>query len=284
MAKGSKKGFDIHLVHGGKKSLSPSIGTDSLRRHAEGDPNSAGSSGDYGCIVSTPRRRRRWRTRGSNGAQRHRHADQYVCCRIPRGVSGNSALSPYHAQAVIASHETWLSDRVTRPAGLGSEYGRVPRLFQDAESIPVLTLATLSSRPTVDLGSSSSEVRLYVVGAGTPRPISGVCAGCRRKFFFLHLIEYHSPSIAARRLFARMADHAEREVRAFKSQGDAPVSRRCSQGLENRARRRICDDALISSAPLYGAANRVTPGRNLKKRMAAALRGDGIRFSTFAIY
>src|SRR5260370_32283110 len=58
--------------------------------------------------------------------------------------------SAYHAQAVIASAETYRLVEERGQQDWDSEYGRVPRLFQDAPSLPRLTSPT----PTFEGGKS----------------------------------------------------------------------------------------------------------------------------------
>src|SRR5260370_38481494 len=73
--------------------------------------------------------------------------------------------SAYHAQAVIASAETHRLIEERGQQDWDSEYGRFPRLFQDAQSIPGLTWPTLTFETDMSSYLGKRQRRLMSPGA-----------------------------------------------------------------------------------------------------------------------
>ena len=72
--------------------------------------------------------------------------------------------SAFDAEVIVASEQTKAS---SPSAGLGGEYGRMPRLFE-AQSIPGLTWPTMTFRDklTIDLGGDRGDLVLEFLGRG----------------------------------------------------------------------------------------------------------------------
>src|SRR3984893_9070165 len=138
------KGFASTTDMAEKKVTFSEIGTDLYAFTAEGDPNSAVIVGDDGCLVfdaqATPARENKVIERGKPVPEK---PIKYVVLSHYHAVRVLGA-SAYRAQAVIASAETHrlVEERCEQDGD--SEFGRFPRLFQDAESIPGLTGPTLT--------------------------------------------------------------------------------------------------------------------------------------------
>jgi len=135
---------------------------------AEGDPNLGAIEGEDFLVcfeaLATPVAARRWL------AKLREHTDKPVRYLV---------LSHYHAVRVLGASafdaETIVSSEQTRDliAERGSqdwdsEFGRMPRLFEEPESIPGLTWPTMTFRDklTIELGGDRGELLLEHVGRG----------------------------------------------------------------------------------------------------------------------
>ncbi|MGH3661773.1 MAG: MBL fold metallo-hydrolase [Micromonosporaceae bacterium] len=135
---------------------------------AEGDPNVGAIEGEDFLVcfeaLATPTAAREWL------AELRKHTDKPVRYLV---------LSHYHAVRVLGASafdaEVIVTHEVTRDliAERGqqdweSEYGRMPRLFKDPDSIPGLTwpTATFSDRLTIDLGGDRGDLVLKHCGRG----------------------------------------------------------------------------------------------------------------------
>src|ERR671931_2500299 len=74
--------------------------------------------------------------------------------------------SAYKAQGIVASQETYRLIEERGQQDWDSEYGRFPRLFQDASSIPGLTWPTLTFEGEMTIHLGKREVQLIQLGAG----------------------------------------------------------------------------------------------------------------------
>src|SRR3981081_485443 len=153
-AKESAKGFASTTDMAEKKITFSEIGSDLYAFTAEGDPNSAVIVGDDGCIVfdaqATP-------ALASKVIERVRTVTdkpiKYVVLSHYHAVRVLGA-SAFKAESIIASQETYRLIQERGQQDWDSEYGRFPRLFQDAESIPGPTRLTLAfeAEMTIYLG------------------------------------------------------------------------------------------------------------------------------------
>src|SRR6201986_2172876 len=136
--KSAAKGFASTTDLAEKKVTFSEIGTDLYAFTAEGDPNSAIIVGDDGCLVfdaqSTP-------AMANKGIERVRKVtdkpikDVVLSHYHALRVLGASA---YKAKGIIASQETYRLVAERGQQDWDSEYGRFPRLFQDAQGLPAL--------------------------------------------------------------------------------------------------------------------------------------------------
>ncbi|MET0132272.1 MAG: MBL fold metallo-hydrolase, partial [Kibdelosporangium sp.] len=135
---------------------------------AEGDPNIGAVEGEDFVVcfeaLATPVAAREWL------ARLREHTDKPVRYLV---------LSHYHAvrvlgasafdAEVIVAHENTRSLIAERgQQDWESEYGRMPRLFKEPESIPGLTWPTLTfaDRATIPLGGGRGELQLHYLGRG----------------------------------------------------------------------------------------------------------------------
>src|SRR6202007_1162610 len=157
MAKDTAKGFASTTDLAEKQITFSEIGTDLYAFTAEGDPNSAVIVGADGCLVfdaqATPAMANKVIERVKTATEK---PIKYVVLSHYHAVRVLGA-SAYKAQAIIASEETRRLVAERGQQDWDSEFGRFPRLFQDAQSIPGLTWPTL----TFD-----GEVSLYLGNAG----------------------------------------------------------------------------------------------------------------------
>ena len=160
------KGFASTTDMAEKKITFSEIGTDLYAFTAEGDPNSAIIVGDDGCLVfdaqSTP-------AMANKVIERVRTVTdkpvKYVVLSHYHAVRVLGA-SAYKAQGIVASAETHRLIEERGQQDWDSEYGRFPRLFQDAQSIPGLTWPTLTFEGEMSIYLGKREVRLMQLGAG----------------------------------------------------------------------------------------------------------------------
>src|ERR1700743_3060854 len=126
------KGFASTTDLSEKKVTFSEIGTDLYAFTAEGDPNTAIIVGEDGCLVfdaqATPAMANKVIERVKAVTDK---PIKYVVLSHYHAVRVLGA-SAYHAQAIIASQETYRLVEERGPPDRESEYGRFPRLFQDA--------------------------------------------------------------------------------------------------------------------------------------------------------
>ena len=223
------KGFASTTDLGEKKVTFSEIGTDLYAFTAEGDPNSAVIVGDDGCLVfdaqATP-------AMANKVIERVRSVTdkpiKYVVLSHYHAVRVLGA-SAYKAQAIIASQETYRLVEERGQQDWDSEYGRFPRLFQDAQSIPGLTWPTLTFEGEMSLYLGKREVRLMQLGAGHTSGDIVAWVPDAEVMFSGDLIEYHSACYCGDAHLARMAGDAERNPR-LQSESDRAGPRRCAEG------------------------------------------------------
>ena len=159
---------------------------------AEGDPNTGVIVGDDCCAVfdaqATPAMARQVIERVRSVTDK---PIKYVILSHYHAVRVLGA-SAYQAQGIVASQETYRLVGERGKQDWDSEFGRFPRLFRDAQSIPGLTWPTLAFAKEMTLYLGKREVKLMQLGAGHTSgdivawvPDAGV-------MFTGDLIEYHS--------------------------------------------------------------------------------------------
>ena len=215
------KGFASTTDMAEKKITFSEIGTDLYAFTAEGDPNSAVIVGDDGCIVfdaqATP-------AMANKVIERVRTVTdkpiKYVVLSHYHAVRVLGA-SAYKAQAVIASQETHRLIEERGQQDWDSEYGRFPRLFQDAQSIPGLTWPTLTFETDMSIYLGKREVRLMSLGAGHTSGDIVAWVPDAEVMFSGDLIEYHSACYCGD-AHLREWPTTLNEIRAFNPKAIAP--------------------------------------------------------------
>ena len=269
MAKGFASTTDIAE----KKITFSEIGTDLYAFTAEGDPNSAIIVGDDGCLVfdaqATP-------AMANKVIERVRTVTdkpiKYVVLSHYHAVRVLGA-SAYKAQGIVASQETHRLIEERGQQDWDSEYGRFPRLFQDAESIPGLTWPTLTFEGEMSIYLGKREVRLMQLGAGHTSGDIVAWVPDAEVMFSGDLIEYHSACYCGD-AHLREWPATLNEIRAFNPKAIAPGRGDALKGTRDRARRIAMTRDFVTS--LYGAAEiSVAKGRNSEGIDGGDARGDG---------
>ncbi len=278
----SAKGFASTGDMAEKTITFSEIGPDIYAFTAEGDPNTAVIVGDDGCIVfdaqATPAMAKSVIERVKTVTDK---PIKYVVLSHYHAVRVLGA-SAYKAQGIVASSETQRLIVERGKQDWDSEYGRFPRLFRDAESIPGLTWPTITFDTGMTLYLGKREVQLMHLGAGhTSGDIVAwvpdaqvMCSG--------DLIEYHSACYCGDALL-REWPLTLNEIREFNPKAVAPGR---GDALKGEA---TVNEAIAMTrdfvGSLYGAAElSVAKGRTLKETMAATREVMDPKFSSFAIY
>jgi glyoxylase-like metal-dependent hydrolase (beta-lactamase superfamily II) len=276
------KGFASTTDLAEKKVTFSEIGTDLYAFTAEGDPNSAVIVGDDGCLVfdaqATP-------AMATKVIERVRSVTdkpiKYVVLSHYHAVRVLGA-SAYKAQGIIASQETYRLVAERGQQDWDSEYGRFPRLFQDAESIPGLTWPTLTFEGDMSIYLGKREVRLMQLGAGHTSGDIVAWVPDAEVMFSGDLIEYHSACYCGD-AHLREWPATLNEIRDFNPRAIAPGRGDALKGIATGREAIAMTRDFVTT--LYGAAEHaVARGRNLKETMAAAREVMDPKFSSFAIY
>jgi len=135
---------------------------------AEGDPNVGAIEGEDFVVAfearATPVAAREWL------AQLREHTDKPVKYLVLSHYHAVRVLgaSAFGAEVVIAHEQTRRLVAERGKQDWESEFGRMPRLFKEPESIPGLTWpdVTFSDRLTIDLGGNRGELVLQYCGRG----------------------------------------------------------------------------------------------------------------------
>jgi len=202
-------------------------------------------------------------------------------------------LSHYHAVRVLGASafdaEQIISSDLTRnmivergQQDWDSEYGRFPRLFQAAESIPGLTWPTLTFGTTMSVWLGSREVRLMHLGRGHTMGDIVAWVPDAQVLYSGDLVEYHSACYcgdAHLKDWPRTLDHiAKLSPQALvPGRGDALTSPD------------MVTDAIALTrdflATLYGSVSEsVARGLTLKQAFDACREAMDPKFGAFAIH
>jgi glyoxylase-like metal-dependent hydrolase (beta-lactamase superfamily II) len=249
---------------------------------AEGDPNTGVIVGDDCCAVfdaqATPAMARQVIERVRAVTDK---PIKYVILSHYHAVRVLGA-SAYQAQGILASQETHRLVAERGKQDWDSEFGRFPRLFRDAQSIPGLTWPTLAFAKEMTLYLGKREVKLLQLGAGHTSgdivawvPDAGV-------MFTGDLIEYHSACYCGD-AHLRAWPHTLNSIREFNPKAVAPGR---GDALSSR---QMVNEALAMTrdfvSTLYGVAElNVAKGRALKDSFAATREAMDPKFGSFAIY
>jgi glyoxylase-like metal-dependent hydrolase (beta-lactamase superfamily II) len=276
------KGFASTTDLAAKTIAFSEIGTDLYAFTAEGDPNTAVIVGQDGCLVfdaqATP-------AMANKVIERVRTVTdkpiKYVVLSHYHAVRVLGA-SAYQAEAIIASEETRRLVAERGQQDWESEYGRFPRLFQDAQSIPGLTWPTLTFEGDMSIYLGRREVRLMQLGAGHTSGDIVAWVPDAQVMFSGDLIEYHSACYCGD-AHLREWPTTLNEVRGFNPKAIAPGRGDALKGL-SAAREAIAMTRDFVTT-LYGAAEAaVAKGATLKETMTATREVMDPKFSNFAIY
>ncbi|WP_406033139.1 MBL fold metallo-hydrolase [Nocardioides sp. NBC_00163] len=135
---------------------------------AEGDPNLGAIEGEDFVVcfeaLATPVAARRWLT------MLREHTDKPVKYLVLSHYHAVRVLgaSAFDAEVIVAHEQTKVLIAERGEQDWASEYGRMPRLFDEPESIPGLTwpTTTFSDRFTIDLGGDRGDLVLQHLGRG----------------------------------------------------------------------------------------------------------------------
>ncbi|AVT83543.1 MULTISPECIES: MBL fold metallo-hydrolase [Rhodopseudomonas] len=276
------KGFASTTDLAEKKVTFSEIGPDLYAFTAEGDPNSAVIVGDDGCLVfdaqATP-------AMANKVIERVRSVTdkpiKYVVLSHYHAVRVLGA-SAYQAQGIIASQETYRLIEERGQQDWDSEYGRFPRLFQDAESIPGLTWPTLAFDGEMSVFLGKREVRLMQLGAGHTSGDIVAWVPDAQVMFTGDLVEYHSACYCGD-AYLREWPATLNEIREFNPKAIAPGRGDALKGLETTREAIAMTRDFVGT--LYGAAEiSVAKGRSLKETWDATREVMDPKFASFAIY
>jgi glyoxylase-like metal-dependent hydrolase (beta-lactamase superfamily II) len=265
-----------------KKISFTEIGLDLYAFTAEGDPNSGVIVGEDGCMVidaqATPAMARQVIERVRTVTDK---PIKYVVLSHYHAVRVLGA-SAYEAQGIIASQATYDLIVERGQEDWDSEYGRFPRLFQDATSIPGLTWPNLTFETAMSVFLGKREVKLFHLGAGHTAGDIVAWVPDAEVMFSGDLVEYHSACYcgdAHLREWPLTLD----EIRDFSpralvpGRGDALVG--AAKVREAVAMTRDFVSTLYNTAELSVARN-----RTLKETFAAVRESMDPKFGSFAIY
>jgi glyoxylase-like metal-dependent hydrolase (beta-lactamase superfamily II) len=265
-----------------KKVSFSEIGPGLFAYTAQGDPNSGVIVGDDGCIVvdaqATPAMAR---DVVSRVAQVTDKPIKYVVLSHYHAVRVLGA-SAYDAQGIVASDETYRLIQERGQQDWDSEYGRFPRLFRDAESIPGLTWPTLTFDTAMTVFLGKRRVDIMAIGAGHTSGDIVAFVPDAQVMFSGDLVEYHSACYcgdAHLREWPQTLDTIrEFDPRALvPGRGDALVGQATVREAIAMTRDFV--------QTLYGAAEMsVAKGRSLQETFQATREVMDPKFSTFAIY
>lgn len=276
------KGFASTTDLAEKKVTFSEIGTDLYAFTAEGDPNSAVIVGDDGCLVFDAQ---------ATPAMAHQVIERvkavtdkpikYVVLSHYHAVRVLGA-SAYNAQGIVASQETYRLIVERGQQDWDSEYGRFPRLFQDAESIPGLTWPTLAFEGEMSIWLGKREVKLMQLGAGHTSGDIVAWVPDAEVMFTGDLVEYHSACYCGD-AYLREWPMTLNEIREFNPKAIAPGRGDALKGLETTREAIAMTRDFVGT--LYGAAEiSVAKGRNLKETWDATRALMDPKFASFAIY
>ena len=135
---------------------------------AEGDPNLGAIEGEDFLVcfeaLATPVAARRWL------AKLREHTDKPVRYLVLSHYHAVRVLgaSAFDAEVIVSSEQTKHLIEERGQQDWESEYGRMPRLFEEPESIPGLTWPTMTFRDklTIELGGDRGELVLEFLGRG----------------------------------------------------------------------------------------------------------------------
>src|ERR671912_646964 len=180
---------------------------------AQGDPNSGIIVGDDACMVidaqATPAMAKDVIARVAQVTDK---PIRYVVLSHYHAVRVLGA-SAYDAQGIVASDATYRLILERGQEDWDSEFGRFPRLFRDADSIPGLTWPNLTFEGDMSVFLGKREVKLIHLGAGHTAGDIVAWVPDAEVMFSGDLVEYHSACYCGD---ARFRQHALRHGGALR--------------------------------------------------------------------
>lgn len=258
------------------------VGADLFAYTAQGDPNTGVIIGDDSCAV--------FDAQATPGMARHvvdkvrsvtDKRIKYVILSHYHAVRVLGA-SAYQAQGIVGSQETHRLIAERGQQDWESEYGRFPRLFRDAESIPGLTWPNLAFTGEMSLFLGRREVKLMQLGAGHTSGDIVAWVPDAQVMFSGDLIEYHSACYCGD-AHLRSWPETLNKICAFDPKSVAPGRGDALNGQQTVREALAMTRDFVST--LYGVAEMsVAKGRTLKEAYAATREAMDPKFGSFAIY
>jgi glyoxylase-like metal-dependent hydrolase (beta-lactamase superfamily II) len=258
------------------------IGPNLFAYTAQGDPNTGVIVGDDACAVfdaqATPGMARQVIEKVRAVTDK---PIKYVILSHYHAVRVLGA-SAYQAQGILASQETYRLVAERGQQDWDSEYGRFPRLFRDAESIPGLTWPTLAFEGEMTLYLGKREVKLMQLGSGHTSGDIVAWVPDAEVMFSGDLIEYHSACYCGD-AHLRAWPETLNEIREFDPKSVAPGRGDALNGQGTVREALAMTREFVTT--LYGVAEMsVARGRTLKETYAAVREAMDPKFGSFAIY
>lgn len=249
---------------------------------AEGDPNTGIVVGDEGCLVmdaqATPAMARQVIERVAAVTDR---PIQYVVLSHYHAVRVLGA-SAFTGASVIASAETYRLIAERGQEDWDSEYGRFPRLFRDAGSIPGLTWPTMAFSGALTLQLGGREVQLMSLGAGHTSGDIVAWVPDAGTMLTGDLVEYHSACYCGDAKLRQWPTTLNR-ILDFAPKAVVPGRGDALRGAATVAEAVSLTRDFVTT--LYGTAElSVARGRGLKETFEACRETMDPKFSTYAIY
>jgi glyoxylase-like metal-dependent hydrolase (beta-lactamase superfamily II) len=242
---------------------------------AEGDPNSGIIVGDDGCMVidaqATPAMAKDVIARVAEVTDK---PIRYVVLSHYHAVRVLGA-SAYEAQGIVASDATYRLIAERGQEDWDSEYGRFPRLFRDASSIPGLTWPNLTFESEMSIFLGKREVKLIHLGAGHTAGDIVAFVPDAEAMFSGDLVEYHSACYCGD-AHLREWPFTLDAIRDFDPKALVPGQATVREAI---AMTRDFVNTLYGTAELS-----VARGRSLKETFAAVRETMDPKFGSFAIY
>jgi glyoxylase-like metal-dependent hydrolase (beta-lactamase superfamily II) len=249
---------------------------------AQGDPNSGVIVGEDGCMVvdaqATPAMARDVIARVREVTDK---PIRYVVLSHYHAVRVLGA-SAYGAQGILASDATYRLILERGREDWDSEYGRFPRLFRDAESIPGLTWPTLTFEREISVFLGKREVKLIHLGAGHTAGDIVAWVPDAEVMFSGDLVEYHSACYCGD-AHLREWPFTLDAIRDLDPKALVPGRGDALQGRPTVREAIAMTRDFVNT--LYGTAElSVARERSLKETFAAVREAMDPKFGSFAIY
>ena len=220
---------------------------------AQGDPNSGIIVGDDACMVidaqATPAMAKDVIARVAQVTDK---PIRYVVLSHYHAVRVLGA-SAYDAQGIVASDATYRLILERGQEDWDSEFGRFPRLFRDADSIPGLTWPNLTFEGDMSVFLGKREVKLIHLGAGHTAGDIVAWVPDAEVMFSGDLVEYHSACYCGDAHLREWPLDPRRHPR-LQPDGARARPRRRASGRPDGARGDRHDARLRQHAPRHGGA------------------------------